>query len=418
MYCGLIISIALSLILTALLLLGRPLLTQSVAGNDGWVLLVIMIPCLISSAVYTPFRSYLMGREMFYQSSMVEFVEQILRIIVFFIIYIVCQSVSTIYAPAIAMSIAGIASTILGIMYYKKAGGKIQHCKSQYSIIIKRSTPITLVKLLSVITMPLLTIVMPLLLVKYGYSNQQALSELGIVTGMTLPLLSIPGTIIGSLAVAILPSITTLYANNKQQEISRQVTSAITFTLITTAICVPIFFVFGQEICNIIFGNEMSGILLEKSCWIMIPMGVSQITTTILNSIGYEKHTFVYYLIGGMFLTIVMILLSKYLGIMSFIYALATNCIIISLLNIFKISQHVNIKSGVIKDAVWITLAIIATILLGNNLSNLLNKLLSPFINICIISIIMIFSFFALLLATSTIKIADIKRIKLKKKNV
>ena len=113
-----------------------------------------------------------------------------------------------------------------------------------------------------------------------------------------------------------------------------------------------------------------------------------------------------------------MILLSKYLGIMSFIYALATNYIIISLLNIYKISKQVNIKSGVIKDTMWITLAIIATILLGSNLRNLLNKLLSPFINICIISIIMIFSFFAILLATSTIKIADVKRIKLKKKNV
>ena len=58
---------------------------------------------------------------------------------------------------------------------------------------------------------------------------------------------------------------------------------------------IPIFVSLGEPICEFIFGNKQAGLLLEKASWVMIPLGISQITTTILNSMGYEKFSFLYY---------------------------------------------------------------------------------------------------------------------------
>ena len=53
----------------------------------------------------------------------------------------------------------------------------------------------------------MIAIIIPIRLMTYGFSQTEALSEFGIIMGMTFPLIMIPSTLISSLAVTMIPSI-------------------------------------------------------------------------------------------------------------------------------------------------------------------------------------------------------------------
>ncbi len=395
-FSSLILTIIIAIIICFVLFISEDVLVNLLSGLESYMIILYLIPALISCAIYTPFKSYLNGREMFFQSSIVELVEQILRIIVCFVVYLIFKDIPSIYAPVIAMVVAGILSTIMGIIIYKKAGGGLKVGKPKFKKLIKKSTPITIVRLLSSLIMPLISIIIPIMLVKSGYTQEQALSLLGIAMGMTLPLLSIPSTIIGSLSMALMPQITTLYEAKNNNTIHNQINSSLKFTIIISFICVPVFVAIGEPICEIVFANSQAGTLLAKASWVMIPTGISQLTTTILNSMGYEKSTFIYYLISSVFMAICIIFLPNIIGIESIIWALGTSSVVVSLFNIIKIQKLLNKKYHVLSLIIISTLLAIPISFLISNLFNICNIIFNNFISICISAIVGVVAYFLL----------------------
>jgi len=410
-FSSLILTIIITLIICFILFMSKSILIKLLSGFESYLILICLIPALISCAIYTPFKSYLNGRELFFQSSIVEFIEQILRIIVCFIVYSIFKNFSSIYAPVIGMVIAGIISTVIGIIIYKKVGGGFSFSKPKFKTLIKKSTPITVVRVISSLIMPLISIIIPIMLTNNGYTQEQALSLLGIAMGMTLPLLSVPSTIIGSLAMAIMPQITTLYEDKQNNIIHNQTKTALNFTIIISFICVPIFIAIGQPACELIFNNSYAGELLAKASWVMIPTGINQISTTILNSMGYEKSTFLHYLISSIFMSVCICLLPKYIGIESVIWALGTSSIVISILNIYKIQKILKKKYNIYKPTLISTLLTIPTTLLIKYLYNIINLFTGQLVSICISSLIGTVSFFLLFTAFGIIDVNLFKSI-------
>ena len=129
----------------------------------------------------------------------------------------------------------------------------------------------------------------------YGFSESQAMSEFGMVMGMAFPLIMIPGTLISSLAVALVPEISSKTSNIDDKSSTRDfeglvshVNLALNVSLAITMIFVPAFIVLGTPICEILFGSTGAGIYVSRAAIIMIPMGISQITSSLLNSMGLE----------------------------------------------------------------------------------------------------------------------------------
>jgi len=406
---SLVVTITLSIILGLAVIVGKNIFVKILSDIDCYLLLICSIPALIICGFYTPFKSYLLGREKYFESSLVELVEQILRIIVCFIIFVFCKQLSVLYAPIVALNIAALLSTILGIFYYFKCGGRLSKRNLQFKPLISKSTPITIVKMLSTLLMPVVTIILPLRLVAAGMTSEMALSELGIASGMTLPLLSIPGTIIGSLAVALIPQITTLYENKENNTIVRQIKSSYIFTIIVTMICIPPFITLGENICMFIFNNEYAGILLAKASWVMLPMGISQLSSTILNSMGYEKKTFKYYLISSIFLLLGVWILPKYIGVESVIWALGISSLVVAILNTYKINSLIGYKLNILKPLIISILIALPITLLSIYIKNIFSIFTNNIFVIIISSIISIVCYLSLLIAFGVVKLELIK---------
>ena len=132
-------------------------------------------------------------------------------------------------------------------------------------------------------------------LIAIGYTNAQALSLYGIAIGMTFPLLFIPGMLIGSLSTALVPNISSALAKGDNKYIEDRIESSIKFTLLISTFFIPLFIGAGEQIGVFFYDNIMSGSLLQFSAWIMLPMGINNITSSLLNSLGMEIKSCINY---------------------------------------------------------------------------------------------------------------------------
>ena len=69
---------------------------------------------------------------------------------------------------------------------------------------------------------PIIALIIPARLMAIGYTSSQALSLYGIAVGMTMPLLFVPTTIIGSLSTALIPDISKALAQNDKTHIEKR----------------------------------------------------------------------------------------------------------------------------------------------------------------------------------------------------
>lgn len=338
---GLIISLSICLIIFIIILLFKPFFINYFGNEIGYNLLLTMLPAIIFTGVYAPFKGYLWGRESFFKVSIVEFIEQVLRIGSFFVLIAINAGLNQLYPAGISVSIGCIISTIVGIILFFVSGGRLKSPKYAFKPIFKSAMPITLVRIATSLMQPFLALILPIQLMCAGYTNSQALSQIGIAMGMTMPLLSIPSTIIGSLAMAIIPKLTSLNDEINKQKLIKQISSAINFTFICGFIVLPCFIALGEPICLFLFDNITAGTYLKYACWLIIPMGISQITTSILNSLNLEVKTFIYYIISSVVLVGCVFILPKYVGIYALMFGMGFSTLVVSILNIIKINKTI-----------------------------------------------------------------------------
>ena len=415
---SLIISLILCIVIALVILVAKPFLSSYFESENAYLLLLLMLPAVLFTGVYTPFKGYLWGNEKFFQVSIVEFIEQIIRIVCYFVCISLFSFSDSLFPAGISLSVACVLSTLIGIVFFYTSKGRLKSPKHCFKPILKSATPITLVRLFTSLTQPFMAFLLPLRLVSAGFTSEQALSQLGIAMGMTLPLISIPSTLIGSLATAIVPNLTEL--NNKKDtlQLKKQIAVAINFTLCCSFIVIPFFIALGEPVCLFLYDNITAGTYLKNACWLIVPMGLSQITTSILNSLNLETKTFKYYIYSCVILILSIIVLPKYVGIYALMFGMGLSMLLVAILNIIKINKTLNANKtylGIITKLIFITFP---TMFLTKWIYNLIVLFLPKFVSIAITGIISVIAFTILMALFNIIDVTHFKSIyKVKIKN-
>lgn len=344
---GIVISIILSVIVLVVILLGQPLFNFIFTNNTSYIVILTLIPMLIFSAFYAPIKGFLWGKEDYFAVSIVEIFEQIIRFVICFVLFAVIPNKNI---PAgLSLGIATIFSTILGYLLYIKKGGKFASFKPQFTTIFKSIAPLTAIRVAASILPPLISIILPFLLVRAGYSESQALSDIGILMGMTFPILTIPTTLVGSLAMALIPQLTILTQNHNKTTLKSQILNAITFTLLCSFLFVPMLTALGIPMCEFLFNNFSAGQYLQNFAWIVVPMCLAQISTSILNSINMEKFVFTSYFISATIMLITILILPQFVGVSALLLGIAIQNILVSMINLTKINRVLNSKTNTLR---------------------------------------------------------------------
>jgi O-antigen/teichoic acid export membrane protein len=216
-----------------------------------------------------------------------------------------------------------------------------------------------------------------------GLTRDSALSELGIITGMTLPLISIPSTIIGALCMILIPRI-----NASKKDLNLQLNYYIKFTIACVFIFIPTFIALGIPICEFIFNNYSAGLYLQQCCIIALPIGLAQITTSILNALNEEKKSFLYYIISNGFMLISILFLTKLFYIKAMPYTLGISSFILFTLNLRKIKKITGYKSSIFKECFYHVLLCLPILVLTKILFSTLTMFLNLFLSLIICSFV------------------------------
>ena len=413
---SLLLSIGLSVVLCVLILLLKPLLLLILGDHLGYEILIALLPSIIFTALYSQIRGYLWGLENYFGVSMVEFIEQIIRIVFCMLFVTLDLFPSPVISVGVALSIACGISTIYGFILYFKNGGRIKFRQGYFKDIIKSSAPLTGVRLLSSVLQPLVSILLPIQLTKFGMEKSMALSELGIVTGMSMPLLSIPSTIIGALCMVLVPRIS---GHEEDDSVSGQIDNYITFSMFCLFMFVPIFITLGIPICSFVFDNVSAGIYLTYATWIIIPMGISQITSSILNAFNKEQKSFIYFIFSNLIMVLIVLIFPKFIGIKAMVLGIGISNLVLSILNLKEIKKITGYKSQIIKKITIQLLLNLPIILITKLTYNILDKCIGQFLSIAISCIICVVSYIALLFVFGILNFKSMKSIfsKIQKKS-
>lgn len=388
-FASILIGLLTSGIIIAICFLMRSHLNLIFSDARAGDLFLIMLPALITSTIYCSIRAFLMGKKKFFAFSVTELLEEILKII-FTVLFATCAVswISGATAIAVAFLIADCVCALVLVIVFFASGGRIAKPQG-FLELTKSSLPLTTLRISTGLVASLTAIVVPLMLTKNGLSSNEATALYGEVSGMALPLITAPTTIIGSLAIVLLPDMAKANVLCDNKDIENKLGYSLIFC---TYVCSAAFIAFtslGMEIGELFFGNKEAGRFVSICASLMFFIGANQTTTPVLNSLGLENKTLRNYIIGlALFIPLILIL-PKFVGVYSIAIANGAMLLVSCLLNFLTLKRR-GIKLNYKLRNLFMAALTAPCILLSNFLRGILKNYLTDFFVILFCSIVAI----------------------------
>lgn len=375
LFLGLILSLSTIGILTII----RGKLDFLFAEPLALPLFLVMIPALLSTAVYGVVRGWFWGRKKFAIFSVTETLEEGLRIL-FSVIFIggAVAGLSGVYAVAAAFTVSDMTVAVILFALYLAKGGKIKKPENLKRLLVP-SLPVTVMRMFASLTGTLIAFILPLRLITFGMPPSEATASYGRIAGMANPLLFAPNAIIGSLAIVLIPEMSANRVRKEFSLLNRHLNNGIGFAFLISGLFMTVYVALGEEITVFLYDDAPSGIYLQYAAYLMLPMAFSQLTQSAINSIGKEYRAFGNYLVGNVFMIAALLILPKHMGIYSVAAATMLSLLATSALNAFTLRKYTGFPFRFVKYAVMVTLFLFPSALLADCVQSLLRPKLKLF---------------------------------------
>lgn len=139
----------------------------------------------------------------------------------------------------------------------------------------------------------------PRQLVRSGMERGMAISQLGVVCGMTIPMLALPTVYLGAVNLVLMPKLARATALGQRGELRRLISEGMETVCRLTVPCMAFMVVFGPELGRLLYGRgDVGGYLLPLAGAMGINCCVSVLASA-LNSIERQKTVAGISLVGG-----------------------------------------------------------------------------------------------------------------------
>lgn len=333
---GVVATLMVTVPLAILLFFGKSLFGFLFSDDRSTDIFLILLPGLILTSIYAVMRGSFWGNKQFLPYSIIELLEDAVMVILgCVLVYGVADPMLGAQRATIAVLISYVFSFIVSLFWYFRKGGRFVNPKKQLKPLFSSSLPITAMRTSTSVLNSAVAVLLPMLLMKvYGLNNSEAISLYGIAIGMSVPILFMPSSLIGSISVVVAPELSENFYKNKTELVKFDIEKSVKAAIFIATILIPILFVLGDEIGTFIYANDLSGEIVQNCSFILLPMCIAMITTTILNSLNCEKRTLIYYMIGAAAMLLSIVTLTKFVGVYSYLIGMALSFIISAVLNL------------------------------------------------------------------------------------
>lgn len=334
---------------------------------------LVILPGLIFTSVYSVLRGVFWGNKDFLPYSVIELLEEACMIIVGIALIInVTDVYEGAYRAGVAVLVSYVFSFLLSTAVFIIRKNKLKNPLSELRPLIASAAPITAMRTANSMVVSLISIILPLRLIAAGFTETEAMSAFGAAVGQAIPLLFIPTTLIGSFTLVLVPEISENFYKGEHFFLKRDIEKSLKFSVFVTCLFIPVFIVLGEEIGIIIFDSYECGKYLSASAFLMYFMSLSSITTSILNSMGLENKTLIYFIISAAFMLLCIWFLPSIMGIYSLLVGFTFVYGLTSILNVILLKKTCVEQPRCVRFLISSALLIIPSTILGFMLEKLL----------------------------------------------
>ncbi len=376
---GILCTLAVTVPAAIILFFGRNAFSFLFSDDRCVDIFIILLPGLILTSVYAVIRGSFWGNKQFLPYSVIELLEDAVMVGAgIWLIFGVSAPVLGAKYATVAVLISYVFSFVASIFWYIKKGGRFVNPKNQLKPLISSAAPITAMRTSTSLLNSAVAVILPALRINVcGYSNSEAIALYGVVLGMAIPMLFTPNALIGSIAVVVAPELSENYYKKREAAVRYDVEKTVKAAVFIAVMLVPILFVLGGAISEFLYANELCGEIVRISSFIILPMCVTMITNTVLNSMNCEKRTLLYFVAGAVTMLLCILFLTKFLGVYSYVVGLALAQIITAVLNLRLLKKKCDGVSY-LKYTMHGVLVIIAACLFGWFFNGIMGRFLAP----------------------------------------
>lgn len=196
------------------------------------------------------------------------------------------------------------------------------------------SIPLSMNRLALTLFVSFESILIPSRLVLFGYSQTDALSVFGILTGMALSVVTFPTVFTNSVSVMILPAISEADSRNDAEKIRKTIYQTIFTCLLLGSVCTGGLLLTGKWIGDFLFGNALAGKFICLLSYICPFLFLSSILSSIMHGLGMPAYPFLLNLLGiGIRIYFVYFQIPRY-GLKAYLIGMLLSQIVTSVLSI------------------------------------------------------------------------------------
>ncbi len=354
---SLILSLICSLSLSCAVHLFRvPIANKFLGTRQAGELLGIMAYIFPFCGITSVINGYFYGINRAKIPAVTQIIEQLVRVI---FVFAVCFSFDTneksVYIAVLGLVIGELCSNIYNIYHVKKHISMRILLQSKLCIgkILRLSLPLSGTKLVIALLGSIESILIPVIMQRYGYSVEVSIGLYGILTGVVLPFILFPGTITNSLSVLLLPAIAKASGTNNRRQIRSTSSLTVRYSLLLGVLTSSLFLNFGVEIGQFIFHSENAGKLLTVMAFLCPFLYVTTTLGSIINGLGKTGITFLFTVIGLLVRILFLLFIAPHFGIYGYIMGMLISQILICLLHGGYLLKTNQVPCNLSKYFVW-----------------------------------------------------------------
>lgn len=392
--------VATSLFLAVLIF---PSLRTAFAGESSGDLLLILAPAIFSSTTYSILRARFWGKGNFTAYSVTEAVEGVIRAVLGVTLISGAIGRGGIRGAVIAFVISDYVSAILLFVLFRRDSGKFGR-PHHFKEILRSAAPLTMTRFFTELITSLTAVLIPKMLISSGVSASEALSDFGRASGMALPLLLAPSTLISPLSVVLVPEVASRSARREYACVKRKISTTLSLSAVVSCAFIALFLPLGKQIGTVVFNDARAGEFVSLASPLVLVMNLNGVSSSCLNSLGKERGTLKNYLLGAAVLIASIIFLTSDLKIYSMLVGLVSCFTLTSVLNLCILKKTTGLSSRFIRSVFISLICALSSAFLSHfslkilPFGSLLSLLLSGAVGI--------FSYLALLLSTGVIDVS------------
>lgn len=326
------------------------LANQLLKDNRTHLSIMVFTPAIFFISISAVLKGYFFGLQYVKPPAFIDILEKLIRVfgLLLTTYFLLPFGIEYVCAGVMAAMAAGefVSLALLYFGYKIRKAAITSHTQTDSTIhiinsVLKMALPLSLSGALTTIMDMVIAVLIPMQLRLSGYSNSNALSLYGQVTGMVMPLLFFPFIIVSSLGITLVPAIASSYATGNWTALNKKCNDSLKITSVIAFAATALFIIFPWDLCRIFFKCPEAGNMLFWMSFVCVFEYWQFTLFAVLNGIG-KQHV----VLKNSILHIAISVICSYflipipsIGIYGFVIGFCTSAVLICLWNLADLKR-------------------------------------------------------------------------------